>query len=198
MPATIRIHGSRLRMAMRIPTTTIYVTHDQIEAMTLADRVVVMNKGRIEQIAPPEELYRHPATRFVAGFIGSPGMNFFDVTIEKSEAGLSLRLPEGQTLRVPESRHALFAAYAGKQMLVGIRPEHFTIAASDADATLDVAATLIEPLGMDTLVHFKMADAIAVSRLLPTPGLKAGARLKLAVDMAKVHLLDPSTDLVLG
>ncbi|WMT85287.1 sn-glycerol-3-phosphate ABC transporter ATP-binding protein UgpC [Pelagibacterium sp. 26DY04] len=182
----------------RIPTTTIYVTHDQIEAMTLADRVVVMNKGRIEQVAAPEELYQRPATRFVAGFIGSPGMNFFSVTIEAGGSELVLKLPDGHSLAVPDSRRALFAPHVGAQMLIGIRPEHFSAPTESAANTLDIGATLVEPLGMDTLVHFRMNGTDAVARLLPMPGLKAGASLKLAVDMAKVHLLDPKTDAVLG
>ncbi|WP_338608623.1 sn-glycerol-3-phosphate ABC transporter ATP-binding protein UgpC [Pelagibacterium nitratireducens] len=182
----------------RIPTTTVYVTHDQIEAMTLADRVVVMNAGRIEQIASPEELYQFPSTRFVAGFIGSPGMNFFPVDVEARGTVLEIKFGDGQTVSVPDSRKALFAPHAGTQMVVGIRPEHFLACERSGANAIDVVTALVEPLGMDTLVHFRLNGADAVSRLLPMPGLKAGAPLKLAIDMDKVHLLDPKTDLVLG
>jgi len=180
----------------RVPTTTIYVTHDQVEAMTLADRVVVMNKGRIEQIAPPEELYLRPATRFVAGFIGSPGMNFFNVSIEGSGDALSVRLPDGQALAVPPSRSALFGQLAGKPAILGIRPEHFSMEGSGAPLT--ITAGLVEPLGMETLVHFSLASEPAVARLLPQSSLRSGAELLLSVDMNRVHLLDPETDKVLG
>jgi multiple sugar transport system ATP-binding protein len=180
----------------RVPTTTIYVTHDQVEAMTLADRVVVMNKGRIEQIAAPEELYRRPATRFVAGFIGSPGMNFFTVSVAGGGNALSVRLPDGQSLAVPPSRSALFAQLAGKPAVLGIRPEHLSLA--DGGAPLSITAGLVEPLGMETLVHFTLASEPAVARLLPQSSLRSGAALSLSVDMDRVHLLDPATDAVLG
>jgi multiple sugar transport system ATP-binding protein len=180
----------------RLPTTTIYVTHDQVEAMTLADRVVVMNKGRIEQIAPPEELYLRPATRFVAGFIGSPGMNFFSVQVEGTGDSLTLRLPDGQSLAVPAERAALFRQMAGRQALLGIRPEHFSL--DEGSAALDVATGLVEPLGMETLVHFELSGEDFVARLPPHASLRSGATLRLTVDMARVHLLDPETDRVLG
>ena len=196
---------AKLRVQMRteikalhakLPTTTIYVTHDQVEAMTLADRVVVMNKGRIEQIAPPEELYLKPATRFVAGFIGSPGMNFFKVQVEADGGGLTLRLPDGQSLAVPPDRDALFRPMEGKGAILGIRPEHFSLDAGPV--MLDITAGLVEPLGMETLVHFELAGEAFVARLLPQSSLRSGAPLRLAVDMTRIHLLDPETDKVLG
>ncbi|KRA99867.1 sugar ABC transporter ATP-binding protein [Devosia sp. Root685] len=196
---------AKLRVQMRteikalhakVPTTTIYVTHDQVEAMTLADRVVVMNKGRIEQIAPPEELYLRPATKFVAGFIGSPGMNFFTAVVESKQGQLSVRLPDGQTLAVPAERTSLFSQLAGKPALLGVRPEHFYL--EPTGATLSATARLVEPLGMETLVHFDLGTEAAVARLLPQSSLRSGAQLTLGVDMSRVHLLDPSNDKVLG
>jgi multiple sugar transport system ATP-binding protein len=180
----------------RVPTTTIYVTHDQVEAMTLADRVVVMNKGSIEQIAPPEELYLHPATRFVAGFIGSPGMNFFPVEVEGSGEAIFVRLPDGQRLSVPPDRSPLFSQLAGRPALLGVRPEHFSL--DNSGASLAITAGLVEPLGMETLVHFNLGQDDVVARLLPQAALRSGAQLTLAVDMNRVHLLDPNTDQVLG
>ncbi len=180
----------------RIPTTTVYVTHDQVEAMTLADRVVVMNKGRIEQIAPPEELYLKPATRFVAGFIGSPGMNFYPVTVEGTPEALSVRMPDGQALAVPQDRRDLFLPLLGQPTVLGIRPEHFSL--GTGPVTLDITAGLVEPLGMETLVHFDMGGTSSVARLLPQSSIRSGAGLRLAVDMARVLLLDRETDRVLG
>src|ERR1700688_3380491 len=125
---------AKLRVQMRteikkvhqtIPTTTVYVTHDQVEAMTLADRVVVMNHGVIEQIGAPQELYHHPATRFVAGFIGSPGMNFLPVTV-LDDGGLKIRLADGTTLPVPPQRVDRYGPYKGQDMTLGLRPEHLT------------------------------------------------------------------------
>ncbi|ODT71125.1 MAG: sugar ABC transporter ATP-binding protein [Pelagibacterium sp. SCN 63-23] len=180
----------------RLPTTTIYVTHDQVEAMTLADRVVVMNKGRIEQIAPPEELYLRPATRFVAGFIGSPGMNFSTVQVERDGDRFTLRLPDGQSLAVPAERAALFREMAGRKALLGVRPEHFSL--DEGSTALDITTGLVEPLGMETLVHFELSGEPFVARLMPHASLRNGAALRLTVDMARVHLLDPETDRVLG
>ena len=198
---------AKLRVQMRteikqlhakVPTTTIYVTHDQVEAMTLADRVVVMNKGRIEQIAPPEDLYLHPATRFVAGFIGSPGMNFFSAAVEADGDLVFAVLKDRQRLQIPPDRQPLFRPFAGKSVVLGIRPEHFSFAPAATQATLSLEAGLVEPLGMETLVHGSIGDEVAVARLPPHGSLRTGAILQLAVDMGRVHLLDPATDRVLG
>src|SRR5207302_2839177 len=126
---------AKLRVQMRIEikkvhqkvrTTTVYVTHDQVEAMTLADRVVVMNHGRIEQIGTPNDLYHNPATRFVAGFIGSPAMNFVPCHLEENAGGLSLRLGDGLSVPVPPNRTASYRPHAGKELALGLRPEHLT------------------------------------------------------------------------
>ena len=199
---------AKLRVQMRteikqlhakIPTTTIYVTHDQVEAMTLADRVVVMNGGRIEQIAPPQELYLRPATRFVAGFIGSPGMNVLPATIEANGVNPAVRLDDGTSIALSGDISGLSS---GRHIMLGIRPEHFKLQPVDAsgaagDPTIEVELTLVEPLGMETLVHFTVAGVPVVARLNPDMRLKAGARLNLAVDVEKLHFIDPETDRVL-
>src|ERR1700744_1139948 len=122
---------AKLRVQMRteikrvhqlVKTTTVYVTHDQVEAMTLADRVVVMNNGRIEQIATPQELYHSPATRFVAGFIGSPAMNLICCRLEQNGVGLRVRLSDKISLPVPASHTARYQSSAGKELIFGLRP----------------------------------------------------------------------------
>src|SRR5579885_502602 len=124
---------AKLRVQMRteiqkvnqtVNTTTVYVTHDQVEAMTLADRVVVMNHGVIEQVGPPQELYHNPATRFVAGFIGSPAMNFLPGRIEGANNALAVRLSDTISLPIPASRIDRYGPYKDKQVIFGIRPEH--------------------------------------------------------------------------
>src|SRR5499425_2964732 len=105
------------RVHQKVKTTTVYVTHDQVEAMTLADRVVVMNAGRIEQIGPPNELYHTPKTRFVAGFIGSPAMNFLPCRLEEDGAGLSVRVAQTLSFPVPQSRLARYQAHAGRDLV---------------------------------------------------------------------------------
>src|SRR3954469_12215416 len=112
------------RVHQKVMTTTVYVTHDQVEAMTLADRVVVMNGGRIDQIGTPHELYHTPRTKFVAGFIGSPAMNFIPCRLEENAGALSARLSDTLALRIPEERTARYRPHAGKQLILGLRPEH--------------------------------------------------------------------------
>ena len=201
---------AKLRVQMRteikkvhqtVKTTTVYVTHDQIEAMTLADRVVVMNHGVIEQVGPPQELYHHPATKFVAGFIGSPAMNFIPAKVEESGGGgLLLRLTDGQTLQVPAPRTARYRPLAGRDVLFGIRPEHLT-----DDKTTDKVNTqqislspeVIEPMGMETMVHFREAGAEITARLDPATPAEVGRPLALIAHMDQMHLIDPQTDRVL-
>ncbi len=187
---------AKLRVQMRteikrvhqlVPTTTIYVTHDQIEAMTLADRVVVMNGGIIEQIGPPQELYHRPRTRFVAGFIGSPAMNF--LAADRVEGGV--RLADGQTLPLAPGRQG------PASVLLGIRPEHLTENARPGTAPLTVRVDVVEPMGMETLVHFALGGAPAIARVDPATQAMPGQPLTLAADLAQLHLIDPETGAVL-
>jgi len=114
------------RIHRKVATTVIYVTHDQVEAMTLADRTVVMNEGNIEQVGTPQDLYENPATHFVAGFIGSPSMNFIPCTLGKNSGGLEVHLGGKLKLKVPKKVESKFKSHVGKDLLLGIRPEHIT------------------------------------------------------------------------
>ncbi len=198
---------AKLRVQMRteikkvhqtIPTTTVYVTHDQIEAMTLADRVVVMNFGRIEQVGPPQELYHNPATRFVAGFIGSPAMNFFPVKVRNGNA-LAVELPTGEMLPVPGQRVARYAPYAGREMTLGIRPEHMT-ETHDIEkpgvTRITIPVDVVEPMGMETMVHFLVDGAPMTARIDPSVHAAHGEALPLAVDMNQMHLIDNESNKV--
>src|ERR687884_341595 len=111
------------KVHQKVRTTTVYVTHDQTEAMTLADRVVVMNAGKIEQIGTPHEVYHRPTTRFVAGFIGSPAMNFLPCQLVQNGSGLTVRLSDKLAFPVPESRTARYQPYVGRELIFGLRPE---------------------------------------------------------------------------
>ncbi|WP_426955263.1 ABC transporter ATP-binding protein [Muricoccus radiodurans] len=200
---------AKLRVQMRteikkvhqtVRTTTIYVTHDQVEAMTLADRVVVMNGGIIEQVGPPQELYHRPATRFVATFIGSPGMNLLPARLENGGAALRVHLPGDIVLPVPAERTARYKEWAGREVTFGIRPEHLTEARNlDRPNVAPLAATpeVTEPMGMETLVHFRMDGAPVVARVDPTADAQPGVRLPMAADMSHMHLLDPASGRVL-
>ncbi|MBR0758074.1 sn-glycerol-3-phosphate ABC transporter ATP-binding protein UgpC [Bradyrhizobium jicamae] len=201
---------AKLRVQMRIEikkvhqkvrTTTVYVTHDQVEAMTLADRVVVMNHGRIEQIGTPNELYHKPATKFVASFIGSPAMNFVPCRLEDSAGKLHLRLTDRLAFPLPPARAARYNALPRTdKLLFGIRPEHMTEASPHAepgvepfDATLDVT----EPMGMETLVYFTLEGTAVCGRVNPNAGAQDGGPLRMAVDLNNMHLLNEATGAVL-
>src|SRR5499425_2838669 len=114
------------RVHQKVRTTTVYVTHDQVEAMTLADRVVVMHAGRIEQVGAPNDLYHAPATKFVAGFIGSPGMNFMSCQLEPASGGMRVRLSDNLSFPVPAGRTERYRPHVGKDLTFGLRPEHIT------------------------------------------------------------------------
>jgi multiple sugar transport system ATP-binding protein len=201
---------AKLRVQMRteikqvhqtVKTTTIYVTHDQVEAMTLADRVVVMNHGVIEQVGPPNELYRNPATIFVAGFIGSPAMNMIPARLEQAGGGgLRVRLDDQISLPVPEERAARYAPHANRNLLFGIRPEHLTEATRIDKrnlAPITVTLDVIEPMGMETLVHFHINGTSVCGRVDPAAGAEAGEPMALAAHMEHMHLIDRDTGKVL-
>jgi multiple sugar transport system ATP-binding protein len=200
---------AKLRVQMRteikkvhqtVKTTTVYVTHDQVEAMTLADRVVVMNHGVIEQVGPPQELYHRPATRFVAGFIGSPAMNFIPARIENGSGALRVNLPDGIVLNVPADRTRRYEAMAGKEVLFGIRPEHLTEPKNldrDNIALFDLTPEVLEPMGMETLVHLRMQGAEICSRIDPTTPAEPGRPLQVAADLNHMHIIDPVSGKVL-
>jgi multiple sugar transport system ATP-binding protein len=200
---------AKLRVQMRteikkvhqtVKTTTVYVTHDQVEAMTLADRVVVMNHGVIEQVGPPQELYHHPATRFVAGFIGSPAMNFIPARVENGSGALRVNLPNGIVLPVPAERTQRYAQAAGKEVLFGIRPEHLT-EPKNLDrqniALFNITPEVLEPMGMETLVHLWIEGAEVCSRIDPTTPAEPGRPLQVAADLNHMHIIDPVSGKVL-
>jgi len=188
------------RVHQQVRTTTVYVTHDQVEAMTLADRVVVMNSGNIEQIGPPQELYHSPRTRFVAGFIGSPAMNFLPCRLEQNGAGMSVRFTEALSFPVPESRAAHYQPHVGKQLVFGLRPEHITDPRNQ-DRTdrheFTVTADVVEPMGMETLVYFRVNGDEVCARVDPSTAAEPGRPVKLSADLSHLHLIDPASDLVL-
>src|SRR3989475_10262164 len=182
---------AKLRVAMRteikalhqrLKTTSVYVTHDQIEAMTMADKIVVMNAGRVEQIGSPLELYDDPANQFVAGFIGSPAMNFLSGRMARNGAGFAVAVGGGVHLPIPVRA----AIPEGREVVVGVRPEHFAVAHDGVPAE----AVGVEPTGADTQIFCKLAgvDVTAVVRQRPTvpPGVTVRPQPHLS------YLFDPS------
>jgi multiple sugar transport system ATP-binding protein len=189
------------RVHQKVRTTTVYVTHDQIEAMTLADRVVVMNDGRIEQVGTPNDLYHSPATKFVASFIGSPAMNFVPCTLEEVGGALRVRLDGDIAFPVPQDRTQRYRAHIGKpSLLFGLRPEHIMEQRPHLEANqhpFEVELDVTEPMGMETMVFFVLNGAEICGRVNPNAGAQAGARMNLVADLANMHLIDDVSGLVL-
>jgi len=188
------------KVHQKVTTTTIYVTHDQVEAMTLADRVVVMNAGRIEQIGAPNEVYHNPKTRFVAGFIGSPAMNFIPARIVNGGGNLKIRLSDNLTLPVPEARTARYKSYLDKEVVFGLRPEDIIESRSElppGSASFDVELDVVEPMGMETMVYFIVGGIEVCGRVNPAAAGNAGEKMHLVADLNHMHLIDPTTDQVI-
>ena len=187
--ARTRIELARLHQ--RLKSTMVFVTHDQVEAMTLATRIVVMNQGRIEQIGRPMEIYRNPASRFVAGFIGSPAMNFIDVTrADGADGRAAVRLPDGTLVQTSVDAGSL---PAGATLEMGVRPESLAIERSDAAGVLVGTAEVVERLGDQTHAHIALrSGGTVVAHAARDSEIMAGDVVGLRLDPAAVHLFDPS------
>jgi len=185
------------KVHQKVRTTTVYVTHDQVEAMTLADRVVVMNAGLIEQVGTPNDLYHSPATKFVAGFIGSPAMNFIPCQLDQAAGALRLRLGDKLAFPVPENRTARYQPYVGKpNLVVGLRPEHIMETRPHVEPNqhdFDQMIDVVEPMGMETLVYFSIDSTELCGRVSPNAGAKPGQPMKLMAHMDNMHLIDEET-----
>jgi len=179
----------------RLGTTAIYVTHDQVEAMTLGDRVVVMADGYVQQVGEPMELYNHPANRFVAGFIGSPAMNFAKVRVSQ-ENGAVWASGEGIKLKVPAPEAARLGAHAGKEVTLGVRPEDMRVAgdADPGDLTLDCVVEVVERLGSEILLDVAVGPATMVASVEPTVTAKMHDRMRLALNPDRLHFFDSETE----
>ena len=174
-----------VNLQRQLGITTIYVTHDQIEAMTMGDRIAVMNQGQIQQVATPLELYRRPANRFVAAFIGSPTMNFLPVQVK---APLVISHP-GFRITLPGEWEEPLAAYDGRVVTLGIRPEHLSLSLP-APKNLQVTVARIEALGSETYLTVQFGEALLQVRVEPDRTFTMGEELWLAIDPEKVHLFD--------
>jgi multiple sugar transport system ATP-binding protein len=210
----VQMRSEIARLQNKLGTTTVYVTHDQTEAMTLGDRVVVLLAGEVQQIGTPDELYHRPANLFVAGFIGSPAMNFFPATI----TDMGVRLPFGEVTLSQEVLDLLTRQHTPNNVIVGIRPEHLEDAsvldgyARISAATFDVTVDMVESLGADKYLHFKSEGAGAraaqlaelasesgvgenefVARVSAESQAKKGDTIQLAFDTSKLSIFDADT-----
>ena len=185
------------RVHQHLNTTTIYVTHDQVEAMTLADRVVVMNNGQIEQIGTPDEIYNNPATGFVAGFIGSPAMNFISCKLEKNSKGLYANITKDIVLSIPKEKYIMLSKYVNKTIILGIRPEHISENDQKNSMKIEVKLNIVEPLGMETMVYFSINNSQICGKVSPDNTIQNNKIMTLYFDSSKFHFIDPETDRVL-
>ncbi len=183
------------KLHLRLGTTAVYVTHDQVEAMTLGDRVVVMKDGVVQQVGEPLDLYNQPANKFVAGFIGSPAMNFATVTmvdgngrLTAKNAGLEIEVPGGDAERL--------RPHVGRQLTMGIRPEDLHVAgdADPAGLTFPSKVEVVEQLGSEILLDVRVGEGTMVAAVEPTTRAKVQELLRLAVNPKRLHFFDASTE----
>jgi multiple sugar transport system ATP-binding protein len=186
------------RLHERLETTAIYVTHDQVEAMTLGDRVVVMKDGWVQQVGEPLELYGKPSNRFVAGFIGSPAMNFADVTIAESNNAVWAENP-GLRIKVPADRSERLRPYKGQHLTLGVRPEDIQPAtgADAAERSFDAVVDVVEPLGSEILLDVKVGSSSMVARVDPSVRVKVHEPIRLALAPERLHFFDLKTELAI-
>jgi multiple sugar transport system ATP-binding protein len=216
----VQMRGEIARLQRALGVTTIYVTHDQTEAMTLGTRVAVISRGVLQQVAPPQELYQRPANLFVAGFIGSPAMNLLDARLERADGGPDVVFG-GHRLKVPPQLvrdHPAIGRYLGRAVVLGIRPENLDDATlvhdPDPESVIELPTELREELGSEVHVHCAMpsgdakSDAgpvdaagaaaalrktLLVARMDPRTTVREGEAAKIAVDLAALHFFDPDT-----
>jgi multiple sugar transport system ATP-binding protein len=193
----MRVEISKLHQ--KLQTTIIYVTHDQTEAMTMGSRIVVMKDGLIQQVDSPQVLYEKPCNMFVAGFIGTPQMNFINAKLEKRENGIFLvfgehvlKLPEGRAKKLEDSE------YIGKEVVMGVRPENIrdeeVFLESMPDSIVEANVEVIEMLGSETLLYVYIDNVPVTARVNPRTRARSGDTIKLAIDTNRIHLFDKDTE----
>ncbi len=191
-----RAEISKLQKTLK--TTTVYVTHDQIEAMTMGDRIAVMKTGELQQVGSPLEVYGRPSNLFVAGFIGTPPMNFIPATVT---AGGDAVAASGFTLPVPAASRAAAAQRSGQKVVLGVRPENIREAPRDpGDAVVPVTARVefVEPLGHEVIVHGRVGGDLLVAKVEPHRAPKMGEEVRLVIEVEASHLFDAASEKRLG
>jgi multiple sugar transport system ATP-binding protein len=192
------------KLYQRLAKTTIYVTHDQVEAMTLASRIAVMHQGILQQFAEPRTVYDRPANMFVAGFMGSPPMNFLPAQIAASgPASVVLTESEGQTIRLPLPDQVAASVGNGRSVVLGIRPENLVrydrrlTEEKPYLGTIEAPVEVVEPTGAETMTIVRIGNREVIARFEPDAAPAVGETVTLAVDMAKACLFDPETEMLI-
>lgn len=191
------------KLHQRLKTTFIYVTHDQTEAMTMGSRIALMRDGVVQQLDTPQKLYDHPVNQFVAGFIGSPAMNFFDAQVQRSEGRVSLHMPDLFTLPVPQEKAAPLERYDGETVIFGIRPEdlhdpQYLPAGVNTDVRIQATVGVVERMGSEVYIYLEKGGREFVGRFDPRATFERGDRIEAVMDMGKMHLFDRTTREAIG
>jgi multiple sugar transport system ATP-binding protein len=190
--AQMRIEIKRLHS--QIPTTSVFVTHDQVEAMTLGDRVVVMREGRVQQVGSPLNVYSKPGNKFVAGFIGAPAMNFLDVTIRTDGNEVTAEMP-GLALAVDGGDAPNLRARQGQRVVMGVRPEHLMLGEGPPGRSFDARVEVVEQLGSEILLETRVANAsVTVARVAAESSINAGQQIRVTAQPGRLHFFDPKTE----
>jgi multiple sugar transport system ATP-binding protein len=191
--AQMRLEIKELRL--RVPTTSVFVTHDQVEAMTLGDRIVVMKDGLVQQVGSPLELYRRPLNRFVASFIGSPAMNFIDMTVTAAADSFALAA-DGIAIELPQRRFGGLGAHAGRTVTMGVRPQHMRLGSAEGSEHLALSGNLMvtEQLGDEQVLAVRIGGGdIRIAGVDPELALATGTRIDVAVPLENLHLFDTTS-----
>lgn len=193
----VQMRAELKKLHHRLEATIIYVTHDQVEAMTMANKIVVMREGRIQQIGDPHTIYNKPANIFVAGFIGSPAMNFINAKIVRGEGGLWVQA-SGFKVKIPKDYEDALANWIDKDVIFGIRPENvydkmFAFAPTEEN-TVRGMVDVVEPLGSETILHVKVGDDQIVAKVDPKTKAQEGQEIDLVFDMEAMHVFDKDTE----
>ena len=194
----VTMRGELTKLHKKLGSTTIYVTHDQIEAMPMASRIVVMRDGRVQQVGTPKEIYEHPANVFVGGFIGTPPMNFIHGTVDATGKFTTM---DNQVVTIPAAKLAILKEndYLDKEVILGIRPEEINddeeALARCADSIIEVSVDVAELLGAETNIYATIGNDSIIASVPARDDLKTGSKVKLAFDMEFCHVFDVETEL---
>ena len=186
------------KLYRKLQTTFIYVTHDQVEAMTMGTRIVVMKDGIIQQVDTPQNIYNYPTNLFVAGFMGSPQMNFIDGVVEKSGNDLFASF-NGNKIKFPANKYDALKSYIGKEVTFGIRPQSLSddkeLIANNPHSTIVGDIEVVEHMGAESYVYTKCGNASVTIRIEGTTNLKVGEKAKIYLNVDKLHVFDKDTTL---
>jgi multiple sugar transport system ATP-binding protein len=183
------------KLHQRLKTTFIYVTHDQTEAMTMGSRIAVMRDGILQQLDTPQNLYDHPTNMFVAGFIGSPSMNFFEAKLDRIDGGIGIVVGKDFVVPVPAAKAEQLGSHVGKNVYFGIRPEdlhdaNYVPRGVDESARITASVNVIEPMGSEVFAYVENSGKEFIGRFDPRSGARTGHGLDIVLDMGKMHIFD--------